>query len=401
MFCAFLKFVEIFGGFDYHRPMRKDHILSAQYFIYFGTMGVFLPYFNLYCYHLGFTGTQIGSLSAVRSLVMIVLPMVWAAMADRFSIRRAIYIACSFLSAAAWSLFLVLRTYRPMLLATIVYAVFYAPLIAFLEAFAMDVLGGRKKQYGRMRAWGSVAFITVVLVLGRVLEDRSLDLVVWLILAGSLLQALVACGLPPMASPRRGNFRQAARLLLSSRAVVFLGCGFLMLVSHGAYYAFFSIHLAALGFGKSFIGLCWAVASTAEIWAMFNSKRIFQRFSFQKVLVFSFAVAALRWTGLLWARSFWLLLALQGLHAITYGTFHMASILYMDTLAPPAAKTLGQAVNNAMTYGCGLMVGFFASGLLYEKFGAGTMFAFSIAVALAGGLLFSLFLLGTKKESSA
>ncbi len=382
-------------------PMRKDHILSAQYFIYFGVMGVFLPYFNLYCYHLGFSGTQIGSLSAVRSLVMIVLPMVWAALADRYSIRRAIFIACSFLSAAAWSLFLVFRAYRPMLLVTVVYSVFYAPLIAFLEAFAMEVLGGRKKQYGRMRAWGSVAFITVVLVLGRVLEGRSLGLVVWLILAGSVIQALVACALPPMASRPRGDFRRAARLLLSSRVIVFLICGFLMLVSHGAYYAFFSIHLAALGFGKSFIGLCWAVASTAEIWAMFNSGRIFRRFSLRKVLAFSFAVAALRWAGLMWARSFWFLLALQVLHAFTYGTFHMASILYMDRLAPPAAKTLGQAVNNAMTYGCGLMAGFFASGFLYERFGAGTMFAFSVGAALAGGLLFSLFLLGAREKKSA
>ncbi len=380
-------------AFDYHGPMRTDHILSAQYFIYFGVMGVFLPYFNLYCYHLGFSGSQIGTISAVRSLVMIALPMVWAALADRFNIRRAIFITCSFCSAAAWSLFLVVRTYRPMLLATIVYALFYAPLIAFLEAFAMDVLAERKKQYGRMRAWGSVAFITVVLVLGRVLENHSLTLVVWIILGGSVLQAVVACRLPPMAPRSRDNFLRAARLLISPRVMVFLTCGFLMLVSHGAYYAFFSIHLAALGFGKSFIGLCWAVASTAEIWAMFNSRRIFQHFTFPKVMLFSFAIAVLRWTGLLWARGFWLLLALQVLHAFTYGTFHMASILYMDQLAPAAAKTLGQAVNNAMTYGFGLMVGFFVSGLLYERFGSGLMFAFSIAVALAGGLIFAFFLL--------
>jgi MFS transporter, PPP family, 3-phenylpropionic acid transporter len=43
---------------------------------------------------------------------------------------------------------------------------FYAPLIAFLEAFAMEVLGRDKKRYGRMRAWGSAAFIVVVLSWG-------------------------------------------------------------------------------------------------------------------------------------------------------------------------------------------------------------------------------------------
>ncbi len=378
--------------------MGKESILSVQYFIYFGIMGVFLPYFNLYCYHLGFSGTQIGSLSAVRSLVMILLPMFWAALADRFNARRAIFIGCCFCSAASWSLFLFTRRYEPMLLITVIYAIFYAPLIAFLEAFTMDALGGRKKHYGRMRAWGSVAFITVVLILGRLLETRSLDLVIWLILGGSALQALVACGLPPIVASRREGFLQGVRLLLNRKVFVFLLCGFMMLLSHGAYYAFFSIHLAALGFGKSFIGLCWAVASTAEIWAMFNSGRIFQRFSFQTVLLVSFCVAALRWTGLLLSRSSWALLALQVLHAFTYGTFHMASILYMDKLAPEATKTLGQAVNNAMTYGFGLMVGFFLSGILYEEYGAGTMFGFSIATALAGGAIFTLFLCTQRKS---
>ena len=42
--------------------------ISAQYFLYFGVMGVFLPYFNLYCHHLGFSGSQIGILSSARSV---------------------------------------------------------------------------------------------------------------------------------------------------------------------------------------------------------------------------------------------------------------------------------------------------------------------------------------------
>jgi PPP family 3-phenylpropionic acid transporter len=76
------------------------------------------------------------------------------------------------------------------------------------------------------------------------------------------------------------------------------------------------------------------------------------------------------------------------LHAFTYGSFHIASILYIDQLAPSGVKTLGQAINNAVTYGLGLMVGFFLSGWGYELLG-GTrpLFLASSAVALLGGLL--------------
>ena len=50
-----------------------------QYVLYFGIMGMHLPYFNLYCYHLGFSGMEIGVLSALRSLAMVVFPIAWSA----------------------------------------------------------------------------------------------------------------------------------------------------------------------------------------------------------------------------------------------------------------------------------------------------------------------------------
>jgi PPP family 3-phenylpropionic acid transporter len=54
-------------------------------------------------------------------------------------------------------------------------------------------------------------------------------------------------------------------------------------------------------------------------------------------------------------------------------------------------KTLGQSLNNAVTYGFGLMVGFFLSGLIYEEAGSFTVFAFSSIIALSGGIFFTLF----------
>jgi len=54
-----------------------------------------------------------------------------------------------------------------MLVITVFYGIFYSPIISFLEAFTMDVLGTEKKSYGRLRAWGTIAFIATVIVLGR------------------------------------------------------------------------------------------------------------------------------------------------------------------------------------------------------------------------------------------
>jgi PPP family 3-phenylpropionic acid transporter len=362
--------------------------IRIQYFLYFGAMGVFLPYFNLYCLHIGFSGFQIGSLSAVRAIVLILFSILWGFLADRKGLRRPIFILCSFASTALWVLFLFTTDFRFMLVITIAYGAFYAPIISFLEAFAMDVLGKTKSRYGQTRAWGSVAFIAVVLILGKLIDRYSVGIVIALVLAISTAQAMAATTMPRIRSQRQAQPHDAVRLL-SGHTLVFLLCAFLMLVSHAAYYGFFSIHLAQLGHGGSFIGLCWALASTAEVVVMINSPRLFARFSFKRVLAVSFAAAALRWGILYVAQSAMVILASQLLHAVTYGAFHMAGILYMDQLAPASDKTLGQALNNAVTYGLGLTVGFFVSGALYESGNTAPLFLLSAGAAFAGGLLFT------------
>lgn len=363
-------------------------MISAHYFVYFGTLGVFLPFFNLYCYNIGFTGTQIGVLSGARSLTLMIFPVLWGMVADRYHARRPIYIVCVLSSTMIWGLYLLTDDFSHMLWISVGYGFFFAPLISFLEAFTMDVLDGRRNTYGRIRAWGSLSFIATVLVLGPVFDQWSIRLVLWLILAGSGLQVLLSLALPKTAAPPvRQRAAGVYRRLLQGRVVGFWLCAFLMLVSHGAYYGFFSIHLEKLGYDRTFIGACWALASTAEIAVMLQSEKIFSRFSYQRVLVFSFLTATARWLLLYFFSSAGLLLASQLLHAVTYGAFHMASILYVDATAPAETKTVAQAANNAITYGAGLMVGFLLGGWLYERWEGPLLFLTSAGIALAAGLL--------------
>ena len=368
---------------------RKKMILAAQYFLYFGVMGAFLPYFNLYCYKIGFDGVKIGNLAAARQVAMVIFPLIWGTLADRFKARRPIFIVASFASAVVWGGLLLTADYKWMLLIVTIYGVFYAPLIPFLEAFTMDILGGHKKSYGRTRLWGSIAFISMVLGLGWVIDRFSIKIILGVIFGGSLLQSLVAIGIPNVNLKNILSFSQGVKYVFHGRFIIFMISAFIMLLSHGAYYGFFSIHLNKLGYSTTFISGCWALASTAEIGAMVFSDRIFKRFSLKTVIIFSFLMAVIRWTVLYRVDGPLAILVSQLTHAVTYGTFHMASILYVDQLIPKEVKTLGQGINNALTYGLGLMVGFYISGNLYEHFGTPFLFAASAILALVGGLVFA------------
>ncbi len=370
------------------RKASHKFVIGSQYFIYFGVMGIFLPYFNLYCFHIGFSGFQIGVLSALRTMAVVLFALFWGAIADRFQIRKPIYILCNFISTAIWAFFIFTTDFWPMFVITIFYGIFYAPIISFLEAFTIDVLGKEKESYGLLRAWGSLAFITVVIILGRIIDLYSIKIIIILIFAGSLVLAFISTKIPDTVTLKKRPYTFSAKVLLKRPVLVFLFCAFLMLASHGAYYGFFSIHLANMGYGSTFIGITWALASFAEILVMIKSDVIFKRYSMENIIGFSFIVATLRWLILFFATSPAIILLSQTLHAVTYGSFHVASILYIDSLIPDEAKTLGQAANNAVSYGLGITAGFLISGCLYESTGSFVLFFISAIIALMGGAVF-------------
>jgi len=69
----------------------------------------------------------------------------------------------------------------------------------------------------------------------------------------------------------------------------------------------------------------------------------------------------------------------------------------LQIFRPDEAKTLGQAANNAVTYGLGMTVGFLFNGYLYESVGSFNLFIISSLIALAGGVIFKL---GSKVTAS-
>jgi PPP family 3-phenylpropionic acid transporter len=122
-----------------------------------------------------------------------------------------------------------------------------------------------------------------VLLLGKVIDIYSIEIIIILIFFGSLAQALISIKIPDIQIKKQTSFSSNAKVLLKRRVIVFLFCAFLMLVSHGAYYGFYSIHLENLGYGKTFIGISWALASIAEIIVMIKSDVIFKHFSIDNI----------------------------------------------------------------------------------------------------------------------
>lgn len=361
--------------------------ISIQYFIYYYILGIFIPYFNLYCHEIGFSGMEIGAISSLKTFSVIIFPLFWGWLADKFAARKKIFIFVNFVSCGIWGLFLLTQNFYVMMAIMFFYALFHSPIVSFLEAFTVDFLGEDKKSYGKIRLWGSIGFIISVFITGYFLDKMGVLVVVYAIFAGAFVHSFIAFKTPEEKIQERKKGGFDIGYFLKPEILLFFTASFLMLASHSPYYTFFSVYLSDNGIGNTFIGIAWGVAVFAEIIMMYNSDFIFKRLKPYHVLIFSMTAAGLRWVVLYFTSNEAIVLASQLLHCFSYATFHMASILYIDELTPEGSKTTGQAINNALTYGFGLMAGNLVSGYFYDSHGGQILFAGAGIACFAGTII--------------
>ena len=75
----------------WHRANRSCH--SQLWFVsFYGALGFILPYFNLLLQHYGYSGWQLGVISALRPFVSACCNPLWAALADKHQIHRQVFL---------------------------------------------------------------------------------------------------------------------------------------------------------------------------------------------------------------------------------------------------------------------------------------------------------------------
>jgi len=370
-------------------PLAAPLALSLFYLTSFAVLGVYLPYFNLYLEDLGFSGLQIGLLSLLLPLSSAIVPTLGGVLADRLGRRRVLIVVSSLLALLSFGLVPGLRTFGAIAAAIAVYAGLRAPALPLVEAYAMEISEAGGPHYGRMRVWGSLAFIAMALGTGPVVGSRGARSAVQLVILLLALNVLSAWLLPRdrVAAPAPAPPSSLRRFVRQPRVVLFLLACALSQASHGPYYVFYSIHLEKSGYPPQAIGLLWGVAVGCEISAMLAMPRVLNRFGTLPTMGASVLLAAVRW----WicsasAAPFAMVLA-QALHAATYAAFHVAAVTHTHHLFGGLRRSSGQAVYGSATYGVGNVIGMFLSGVLYDRTSMGNLFAGASATALLAGVL--------------
>lgn len=360
---------------------------SAFYFFYFAAWGIFAPYFPLYLKSLGMGGAEIAILLALGPLSRFLFPALWGLWADRVGHRKELVVgslagSCAVFTALFWS-----RHIAAVAAILFLYGFLLAPAVPLVEGMVQEETDRRRFTYGPVRLWGSLGFIFSTMCYGTLLDRLPVVWVLAGILLFSALNVLSATRLPAGTGGDSHPRRSLRRAVLRPEILRFLAASTLMQASHGAYYAYFSLHLDRHGFTRTAIGLYWTLAVASEILLMLVSAKLLRTAGPSRLISVSLGAAAIRWLLLSQGIDPRLLALAQVLHAFSFGLFHVAAVNATHRLFPPALRSSGQSLYNSLTYGLGNLIGLFGCAVLVDSVGIRGLFGLSAALAVVALLI--------------
>jgi len=358
--------------------------LSGFYFFYFASLAVLVPYWGLYLQWEGFSAREIGELTAILLATRIVAPNIWGWIADHRGQRMSIVRLASFVGALAFSAILLSNSYVWIATFLLVFSFFWNASLPQFEATTLQHLGEHSHHYSKIRLWGSVGFIVIVVGLGLLLEYYDASIVPYVMLLSLFAIWLVSLTVPESSSRHLSLDHQPLLAILKRPEVIaFLSICILVQISHGPYYTFYTIYLEQHSYSRTLIGQLWALGVIAEIIVFLFMHRWLPRFGLRLVLLISLLLSTLRWLIIgFYPDSMSLLIFAQCLHAASFGSFHAAAITWIHHYFTGKNQGRGQALYSSIGFGLGGAIGSLFSGYFWLSPGPTATFSMAALATL-------------------
>ena len=361
--------------------------LAALYGAIFVVLGIQLPFFPVWLKAKGLDDGMIGVVLATPIVVRVFSVTLAARVADRRDALRAAIVVTSVASILGYTLVGLASGAVAILAAYALAALVFTPVMPLADTYALKGLRERGRAYGPVRLWGSAAFILGSFVAGAATDIIPARHLIWLIVAASLISALVAVSLAPLAAspPPAGETALARGGLLRDRAfIAALAAASLIQASHAVYYSFSALQWRAAGLDGTTIAGLWALGVIAEI-VLFALQSRLPPFVTPAVLLIAGGVGgALRWGAMAFDPPSFALPFLQLLHAASFGATHLGALGFVSSKAPVGQGATAQGYL-VVALGITMAVSMGISGLLYGSFGSLAYAAMALA-AIAGGV---------------
>ena len=260
--------------------------LSGFYFVFFLTIGGFMPYWSLYLKSINISAEGIGILSAIVVVTKIFSSFIWGWVVDHTGKRMQVIRYTSLLSILSFSLVLFYQDFWSLFIILFVFSIFWSAALPQIEATTLSHLGEASDSYTVVRIWGSISFIICVLALGKYFDHQPIRYLLPILIVTMFLVWVHSLFVPEMPADREGHAGQSFMTILKRPSVLsLLVVCFLVQAGHGPYYTFFSIYLEEHQYSNSFIGTAWALGVFAEVIIYVFIHRVIRQFGLRRLMI--------------------------------------------------------------------------------------------------------------------
>ncbi|MDF2780145.1 MAG: 3-phenylpropionate transporter [Enterobacteriaceae bacterium] len=361
--------------------LHSTRWLALSYFTYFFSYGIFLPFWSVWLKGTGLTPETIGLLLGAGLVArflgsLIIAPRVTDPSRLVFALRVLALLTLLF-ALAFWA-----GNHVGWLMAIIIgFNLFFSPLVPLTDALANTWQKQIVMDYGRVRLWGSVAFVIGSALTGKLVSLFDYRAILAMLTLGSV-SMLLGMLLRPSVMPLGERRAQAVAGWPAWRSLIrqngrFLACVSLLQGAHAAYYGFSAIYWQEAGYSASTVGYLWSLGVVAEVIIFALSNRLFRRWSARDLLLLSAVCGVVRWTLMGWTTALPWLLVVQVLHCGTFTVCHLAAMRYIAARQGSEVIRL-QAVYSAVAMGGSIAVMTIFAGFLFQHLHQGVFWVMAL-----------------------
>ncbi|MER3462194.1 MAG: hypothetical protein C4342_04115 [Armatimonadota bacterium] len=363
----------------------SPHIWGSWYYLgFWGIVGAYIGFLNVYLVGAGFPASLVGLMSALSPLMMLVFAPFVAAWADRHA-RRVPLLGWALVAMgiALLALFFA-KGLVALSVAYFTLATAYSLVLPLGDGLIARLAAHHGLEYGRMRLWGSLSF-ALVSVGGGWLWDR-IGYAPMFPLAGLLLLLFAPCVLvleEGHTTAARERFRLQS-LWRDRGLLIILLVSLLVGLGLGLTDPFLGLSLKRLGGDAFQIGLLFAVMALAELPTMRLEHTLARRLGNSGALLLGCGLFTLGYGLFALVRRPEAMILASVFVGLGFGLVFVATVRVVDTLASAGRVSTLQSVRNALTFGITPLLASPLGGLVFEHVGQWVYALTAGCMALAG-----------------
>lgn len=374
-------------------------LLAITYLFYFGQFGVLMPYLGVFLDGRGFSSTEIGELFALITVARIAGPNLWAILADKSGRALRVLQLGALLTFATFSLVFFVDGFWSLTLSLALMMMFWTAILPQIEGLTLNCVYGHASRYGRIRLWGSIGYILLTIVTGKMIDVFSSEAPIYVgaLVLFSLFIITLWLKAPKVEKSTNPLHESIWHKINTPVFYAFLLSVALLQLSFGAYYGFFALYLVDLDYSGQATGWLIAIGVLAEVIIFLQAGKLIKFFGVKWILVISTLLTALRWYLLaVAANNPAILVVSQMLHAFSFGMTHAASMHFIHHYFGNRFQSQGQAIYLSVGFGIGGAVGGYGAGYFWQQ-GHGAEQTFTLAAIAAVFSAVSLFFVSSKR----